>query len=1199
MNKISKQEFDQAYSSLTLNQEEILLCFLENHDKTQEEIAFILGTTHGNIRTQMVNIYKAFDINYPNSWKKDYLIDLFKIYKPELVKNRPRIIKKKKINNPQQNLQDINVSSKFYGRDQNIKDIEKLILEYHYKLLILKGIYGVGKTSLAVALAKQIKDEFNFSLGISLENAPPLQKVIIKIIKFISPSEKIELPKNLSDLISKLIEYLDKYPCLIILDNLETILESGDRTGQYKEEYQDYCQLFDKIIKTRHQSCLLLTSREIPEHIALADATEEDSPVTIFPVNSLEPKYAKNIILNKGLEGSPAEFEQLAKRYEYHPLMLKLIIPTIKKLYQGKITDFLQLKITELDSINKILDWHFQRLSDAEKQVIYWLAINREFVDIKELKTDINQSLLSKNLIASLEILLDSSLIYESELGFKLQPVILEYITKNLITQAFTELTTGELQIIKSHALMKATTKDYIRETQNKLIIQPLIEKLLNYCNNKSRLESHLKEILLKLKDKHNIGYAGGNLINILATLEIDFSNYDFSDIKIVQGFLKEINLHNVNFENTHFENTVFKETLSAIFALAFSPDGQILAISDYRSTIQLIDISTRRKILTIHELSHHVFRTVTFSPDSKILASGNTNGTIQLWDVKTGECLNNIPAHSDWINSITFHPHGEILASGSSDSKIKIWKISQAEYLNINTLSEHSECVHSVAFNSQGILASGSRDKTVKIWKINKETSEQTFTEHTDSVYSVAFHPDGEILASGSGDSTVKIWDMETLNFKSRTTLEQHNNAVMTVAFSSDGKILSSGGSDTNIQIWDTENLENINHITTLQEHENWIRAIVFSPKNHLLVSGDIDSKLKLWNLEDVNNINSLTSWQGHTSEIRTVAFSPQGDILASGSSDKTVRLYHVNEDVNKNVKIAEMTNTLTGHTDIVYSIAFNSQGNTLASGSADSTILIWDVESHNYMNTLREHKNHVRYLAFSNQNQQLVSASRDCSVKLWNIDSGRCEISLEEENEYKDAIAFHPSQEILAYSIYSGDVKLYDVKNQQHLKTLSGHSTRVNSLAFHPQGDILASASNDNTIRLWNINNYKCLAILKQHNNWVRSVAFHPQGNILASASSDGNVILWDMISHEVKLELKGHSDWVYSVAFSPSGKILASGSADETIKLWDVKTGVCLQTLTIPKPYQGMNITGVTGLTPEVKATLKALGAVEFLM
>jgi WD40 repeat protein len=75
-----------------------------------------------------------------------------------------------------------------------------------------------------------------------------------------------------------------------------------------------------------------------------------------------------------------------------------------------------------------------------------------------------------------------------------------------------------------------------------------------------------------------------------------------------------------------------------------------------------------------------------------------------------------------------------------------------------------------------------------------------------------------------------------------------------------------------------------------------------------------------------------------------------------------------------------------------------------------------------------------------------------------------------------------------------------------------------------------------------------------------------------------------------------LRGHTDLIECVRFSRDGVWLASGSADETIRLWDVATGECLSTLRADGPYAGMNISGVTGISPAQKAALKALGAVE---
>jgi len=99
-----------------------------------------------------------------------------------------------------------------------------------------------------------------------------------------------------------------------------------------------------------------------------------------------------------------------------------------------------------------------------------------------------------------------------------------------------------------------------------------------------------------------------------------------------------------------------------------------------------------------------------------------------------------------------------------------------------------------------------------------------------------------------------------------------------------------------------------------------------------------------------------------------------------------------------------------------------------------------------------------------------------------------------------------------------------------------------------------------------------------------------------LVSSGGTDFIINLWDVRTGDCLITLQGHTAWILSVAFSPDGQILASGSHDETIKLWDVKSGECLKTLRSKRPYEGMNITGTTGITEAQKETLKSLGALE---
>jgi WD40 repeat protein len=944
------------------------------------------------------------------------------------------------------------------------------------RLSVKLGKGGIGKTDLSAKLAEGIQEKFDFVIWKKLLNAPPLKEILPDIIKFLSNQQEIDIPNNVDAQISRLLHYFKEHRCLLILDNMEAVLQGGDHSGHYREGYEGYGELLRQVGEVEHQSCIVITSREKPQEIARLEG--KTKPVRSLELGGLNEINGRKLFEEIGeFSGSGKDWKALMELYNGNPLALELAAKHIQEVFFDDIAAFLREGKPIFSDLHELLDWHFERLSTLEKEVMYWLAIDREPVSFSELKDDL-VSLESKNQLSStLQSLQRRVPIEKSAARFTLQPVLIEYMTGRLVervgeeikirkseivdytTERFVEQMSEEIKngkpaLFNSHALLKALAKDYVRESQIRLILKPIIERLLATFSNQTNVEAQLSQILSTLREKspRKPGYTAGNILNLLYQMKVDIQGYDFSYLSIWQAYLQGVNLHNVNFVHSEIAKSAFTQNFGSIFSLAFSPDG-------------------------------------------KFLATGDANGGIRLWQVSDGQHLLTCQGHTGWVRSVTFSPDGQRLASGSDDQTMRIWDVRDGKCLR--TLQGHTNTAQSVAFSPDGQkLASGSADYTVKIWDTRDGKCLRTLQGHTNWVCSVAFSPDGQKLASGGEDYTMRIWDVR--DGKCLNTLQGHTNTVQSVAFSPDGQRLATGSEDYTVRIWDVRDGK---CLTTLQGHTNTVRAVAFSPDGQKLGSGSADHTLRIW---DVRDGKCLSTLQGHTNPIRSVAFSPDGQRLATGSEDYTVRIWDVRDE--------KCLNTLQGHTDWAWSVAFSPDGQRLATGSADHTVRIWDV--------------------------------RD----------GRC------------------------------------------LNTLQGHTDWIWSVAFSPDGQRLATGSEDHTVKIWDIRDGQCLTTLQGHTNRIRSVAFSPDGQGLASGSADQTVKIWDIRNGQCLTTLQGHTNKVRSIAFSPDGILLASGSEDGTIKLWNVHIGECLKTLRPPRPYEGMNITGVTGLTEAQKATLKALGAVE---
>lgn len=1076
--------------------------------------------------------------------------------------------------------------SVFYGRVEELSTLAQWIAVDHCRLVAVLGLGGIGKTTLSVKLAKQIQNEFEYVIWRSLRNAPPIEEILTDLIQSLSNQQEINLPVTLEGKVLRLLSYFRQHRCLVLLDNVESVLQIDALAGCYSPEYKGYSYLFSCVGGVYHQSCLIFTSREKPEEISLLEGPT--LPVRSLQLRGLTQVEGQQIFKAKGCFGDGVSAHALQAVFEHYagnPLALKIVASVVQEVLGGDLAELIpyldseKLKFTD---VSDLLERQFKRLCASEQRVMYWLAVNREPLSISELAADMKPGSAGNShyLLEVMQSLVRRCVVERNGKQWFLQPVVTEYITSRLIKQACEEIIQQKPELLQHHALMKALSKDYVRQVQSRLILQPILDSLLTILGNNKQVEAQIKSLITLLRTTYlNTGYSAGNLINLLCTLKANLTYLDCSQLAIWQAYLVGVNLHEVNFAYSEFINCAFPQAFSGVLSVVFSPDGETLATSNANGEIQLWRIGDGQCLLTCRGhtnwirsiafspngqllasaaddhtikiwdaregtcvrtlgLGIHSFG-VKFSPDGKMIATGSDDQTIRVWDIHTGDCIAQLQGHQHWVLKVDFSPDGQQLISGSADGTVRIWDV--ASYQCLHVLDGHQGWVFPVAYSSDGQrILSGSMDCTLRVWDAEQYECLQVLEGHTGWIWSAAFSPNDKLVASTGVDQTIRIWNVS--DGRCVRVIQGHTDQVWSLAFHPKGHQIASGGDDQTIRIWDVQSGQ---CISIIQGCTNWVRAISFNPDGYQLVSAHKDGVVRIW---DVQTYQCLHSLPGHIQSVRSIAYHPSYPVMASSSDDQTIRIWQMH------TPSPECTETLRGHTDGVWTIAYSPDGQTLASAGCDRTIRLWNVSQRKCRHILEGHTDRITGIAFNPYGRMLASSSEDQTVKLWDTAEGRC------------------------------------------INTLTEHTSRIVALAFHPDGYIFATGGMDNTIKTWDVNTGQCLTTLVEHQGWPLSLAYSPCGHWLVSGSSDRTVKVWDTRDGKCVHTFVGHKDWIWSVAIHPNSKVVASAGSDEAIKLWDLDTGDCVATLRAARPFECMDITGVTGLTKAQREAVHALGAVE---
>jgi WD40 repeat protein len=132
--------------------------------------------------------------------------------------------------------------------------------------------------------------------------------------------------------------------------------------------------------------------------------------------------------------------------------------------------------------------------------------------------------------------------------------------------------------------------------------------------------------------------------------------------------------------------------------ALAFHPGGKLLAVAgiDHLATsgqdgqVVLWDVESRQAVKSLRVviqsptaggLTVNAGATaLAFRPDGKVLACAALSGTIRLWDIDQDRVAGELGGHADTVTCLAYSPDGKWLASGSDDRTLRLWDAATGE---------------------------------------------------------------------------------------------------------------------------------------------------------------------------------------------------------------------------------------------------------------------------------------------------------------------------------------------------------------------------------------------------------------------------------------------------------------------------------------------------------------------------------------
>jgi hypothetical protein len=334
----------------------------------------------------------------------------------------------------------------FVGREVELRQLETWIVAERSHIVALIGIFGIGKSSLAVKLIDEIKPDFQYIFWRSMRYPPTLDRLLDNLLDRLLGIERASPRQADSQAakISLLLDFCASHRCLFVFNHFDRVFLSGRMAGTYQEEYRDYSHFWQRFGDQNHNSCCLILSRQQPREIALL----EGEKIRSLYLSGLPVTAASQLLTQSGLIGSESEKEIFVNKYASIPLVLFKIYLTIKNLFNSNLTEFLNINTYLLSTILEVLDEEFRCLAKEEREILYALAVNQKLFKEGKFGKEFDYNLPKHLQIEAIESLQRRGLLLKNSRQLAHEPLLRTYIMEKLIEEIETALDNSDLAAI-------------------------------------------------------------------------------------------------------------------------------------------------------------------------------------------------------------------------------------------------------------------------------------------------------------------------------------------------------------------------------------------------------------------------------------------------------------------------------------------------------------------------------------------------------------------------------------------------------------------------------------------------------------------------------------------------------------------------------------------------------------------------------